>query len=493
MRAPLRGYLRPVVEVVGVAAGPVVVGVLFGRAPFPFAIAFAILVAALVAFVWGHRTRPLIVLVALTIWLVVERFALASISPGLTPITLAVLLGYDELFFPLMIIVAAPRIPRVFADSPRVIRAIDLVVIAFALFVFISFVFSPASLLDRLTYARRLTVLPMIYTAGRLQLVDSQTLRRYVTVLLGIAAALAIFGLMERFWFEGLIWRNLIPTMYFYHLQQATGVTTSMVPEHGFRGLPLTYWTFDTGVPMRRLVSTSIEATTMATFFAICTVLAVASRQLTRLRVSLAILLAAATFLTLGKAGIGVVLIGFAYLGAIQWPWVRHPGWIAEAAVAALLVLVGVGVMGSSSGLAETISTGALQHVQGFVEGVNVASSNLFGRGVGIGGGFATVRTGAESTFGTVLVEIGWPGLLLWSGWMLGTAAACALLSPYIAFNRYLGFSVAAALAGLFATASLTESAGGLSGNWPYPLLAGLIVAVASSRMSLAKRTAQQP
>lgn len=490
LRLRLREHLPSITQIAAVVAGPVFVGALFGRAPIPFSISFAILLAGLAAFVWVHRERPLIVLVAMTLWLTVERFALAAISMQLTPTTLAALLAYNELFFPLLLVVSAPRIPRVFASSPPAIRVIDLVVVAFAAYVVISFVLSSAELLDRLTYVRRLTVLPMIYAAARLQRVDGVMLRRYVGFLIAVGVLLAIFGLLERFWLEDLIWRDLIPTLHFYQMHQATGVTTSTSPEAGFNGLPLTYWVFDAGVPVRRLVSTSIEATTVAMFFAVCTVVAMATRRWTEVRVGATVLLGVATFLTLGKGGIGVLLMGATYLVAIHWLWARHPGWITVAGFGTMLGLVGAGVLLQAWGATSLISTGAFLHLEGLIEGIVVASSSLFGLGVGGGGGFATVRTGAESAFGTMLVQLGWPGLLLWSGWLLGATFACAALSPHIAENRLLGFAIAAALAGFFATAALTESAGGLSGNWPYPLLAGLLVTAAVSRANASRARA---
>jgi hypothetical protein len=233
---------------------------------------------------------------------------------------------------------------------------------------------------------------------------------------------------------------------------------------------------------MRRLVSTSLEATTVAMFFAISTVILLATRRWTLLRAGLAVLLGMATFLTLSKAGIAVVLVAGVYLMAIELRPLRHPGWIAEAGAAGLLFLVGGALLFQGSGAAAGVSTGALLHLEGLVEGLRVAANNFFGLGVGIGGGFATVRTGAESAIGTMLTQLGPPGALLWATWLLGTAAACAAFSLRLASDRLVGFGIAAALASFFATAALTESAGGLSGNWPYPFLAGMLLTAVTAR-----------
>jgi len=135
-----------------------------------------------------------------------------------------------------------------------------------------------------------------------------------------------------------------------------------------------------------------------------------------------------------------------------------------------VVVLLGSGVL-----YVFGVWAGALAHVRGLQEGLDSMASAPLGYGLGYGGDFGVGQTGAESTLGVMLVQIGVQGSAIWVAWMVGLALACA----YAARHSRAGFLCLVMSVTTFAflvTALFTESAGGLLGNWPYALLPALLL-----------------
>lgn len=441
-----------------------------------FLIGLVVVIAALVAYVVGLRSRPALLVGGFLVWLSIERLVVATLSPRLDPSTLPLLLGYKELFFPLAGLVVLPSIPRVWREAPFRLRAVDGLAIAFGAIIVVGFVLSDAPVMDRLVYARRLVLLPLIYGVMRLFPWRLGSLRSVTRLVVLTAAAVAAFGLLERFVLEGPIWREWIPAAYYYHLSSLSDLSArgSDFPR---LGLPLAFYDFTVGEPERRLVSTFLEATTLASFLSIGAILAVAAVRPRILGLAAGALIALAGWLTLGKAGWLITGVGVSYVLAVSLVRrLREAAWLVSMAAGLIGALVVISLVLEASGSA----TGALAHFEGLRQGIGSLIEAPFGRGLGIGGNFGAGVLAAESTFGVIMVQLGLVGLLAWAAWILALAFACATVGARVRAEPLLSPALGAALIAFFGTAAFTESAGGFLGNWIYGLMPAALLTVAT-------------
>lgn len=441
----------------------------------PFVAIGLLLVVAFGGYVFALRNRPELLVGGLLIWLSIERFVVAAFAPTLDPDTLRLMLGYKELFFPILGLALLPNVPRAWHDAPNQVRVVDCLAVAFGLIILVAFVVSPAPMMERLVYARRLVLLPLVYGVARLLPWDLGSLRAVTRMVILAALAVALFGFMERFVAEGLIWREWIPAAYYYHLSSLAGLT-AQGSDFPLLGLPVTFWDFTAGLPERRLVSTFLEATTLSSFLALGAVVAVATVRPLAWGITVGGVIGLAGYLTLGKAGWLIMALGVGYvLVATRVQRVREPAWLGSMAVAVIISLAIISIFLEASGS----TTGALAHFEGLRQGIRAVLDAPLGHGLGIGGNFGSGTVAAESTFGVIMVQIGLVGLLVWAAWILAVAFNCATIGRRVRGEPLLGLALAAATVAFFATAAYTESAGGFLGNWIYALLPAALLTVA--------------
>jgi hypothetical protein len=451
---------------------PLAVGGVFGSAGTAFKVAYAVLILALFGYLWAMRTRPVVLIIGLLLWLSVERLVVAALSPRLDSSNFTWLLAYKEFFFPFLFIVGLPRARRVWQASPPLVRFVDVAAVCFGVAIALAIVLSGAPLDHRITYARRFAELPLLYLAARLLPIRMADVRAIATAIVVVAVPIALFGFLERSILETLIWRTIAPAGQYYHLSVQSGLATYSAQEHLYKDLPYNFFIWDFGTPFRRLVSTYLEATTLAMYLALAGVLALAIWPRRWLTYAVVAILAVATALTLGKAGLLVfgVAGGYAVLAHLRAE-LREPGTVVRIAVAlAAFVAVVAGVM-----VLFGLWGGALAHVRGLNEGLTSVSKAPLGYGLGYGGDFGVGQTGAESSLGVMLVQIGLPGAAIWVAWIVGLALACAYAARRSEVNL-LSLTLGVATFAFLVTAVFTESAGGLLGNWPYALLPALLL-----------------
>ncbi len=450
----------------------VLVGLLAGRGGTAFTIGYGLAVAVLAVSFVLLRRAPIAITASLLVWLSVQRFAVAALSPGLGASQLRALLAYKELFFPgLAIILALGLIPLLKARGRTLVWP-DVLAVAFGALIFVALILSPASLQDRVLYARRLAYLPLVYLVARMLPWRRATVNAAVVLVIVAGLGLSLFGFAERFLIAEPLWRQLVPAAYYYHL---SGLAELNTPGTDFPigGIPIVFFDFTTGHAVRRLVSTFLEATTLATFLSFASLMAFAIGRPTTRSLAVAFTIALAAYLTLSKAGIAILDVGLAYLALILViRRFRDPAWLLSAAAWLLgaLVIVAIGLAASGA------TTGALAHFRGLKQGIESAVGAPLGIGLGTGGGFAGSLVGSESSFGVILVQLGFPGLALWSAWLIGVAYVCAGWRGRRGASGMIGPAVGVALIAFLGTASLTESAGGLLGNWIYAFVAGALV-----------------
>ena len=452
---------------------PTALAVTAGRGGPLFYFGFAMGVAVLVASVWFSRSQPILLIGGLAIWLFLVRFFLASMTGLLTPSTLSALLAYSHLLFPVVVVVLSYRVPIAWRSAPGAVRALDIVAVAIIGLALTAVVLGSAPVVDRLVYAQRFTNLPVVYLAARLIPFTAGDSRRLVRQALIAGAALAAFGILERFIVGGIVWGTIADPVSYYQMASYSGSVREI---RVIDGLPLTFWTFDGGPLTRRLVSTSLEASTIAAFFGLITVLgvAVAGSMFSGWKTVLLIAVSgAATLLTLGKAGIAVGAFGVGYtIAARATPTLRRPGWIIGLSATAILGVILVAGLVEASGIASSVGA----HLRGLRAGLDSLMVHPLGVGIGSTGVFAQEVATSESALGVLMAQLGLPGVLLWAPWVLGLGITTVLRSDGIVAMPFVGVGVGAAVIALFAVSLATESANGLLWNWAFPLLAGALL-----------------
>ncbi|GIW19967.1 MAG: hypothetical protein KatS3mg065_0263 [Chloroflexota bacterium] len=410
-----------------------------------------------------------------------ERFLIAVAAPQLATERVTALLVYDEFVFPALVVVGLPYYLGRWRQQPRPFQFVDLVVVAFALVVAVGFVFSDAPLQERLIYARRFLVLPMTYLAARTVRVQQGNARLAIAIVVAGGIAVAGFGLLERFSPPGMIWGGLADPNAYYATAPYSGSATSGAPDAQatIAGLPHAFWSFEGGVPSRRLVSTFLEAPTLSLFLSLVLLLGIAlTLDLdTRQRLGMLPGLAAVVMalgLTLGKGGWALALAGSTYLFAARLrPRLASRAVMVLLAVAMCLGLVGIAVVAELFG----VNSGLRMHLAGLTSGLDTALSNPLGLGLGSSGVFSSrpMAAAGESMLGVLLAQLGWPGAAAWTFWLVSAGLAVAISTRSQPDLRGVGLAAGTAMVLLPAAGALTESVGGLVGMWAFGVVTGLL------------------
>jgi len=283
------------------------------------------------------------------------------------------------------------------------------------------------------------------------------------------------------------------------------------VPEGIFSAFPV-------GVPVRRLVSTFLEPTTLAAFLAFVLLLVLFVPGLIDSKrgglwhaavLALTVALAA----TVSRGGMEAALIGAAAIVTAGLIWRKRLGLgrpPLALAVVTLLLLASLAVSSLSfsqfpnrrAQLQDFLSTGIVSgfpgyeppppdpnaidigvrtHVNGLSSGLEKMWDEPLGAGLGAAGGWSEApEVGGESAVGTVAAQLGMPGLALWVAFhalLVASLTVAALRTPDRGWPVAVLLTLAAAIGGLAFTAAFSESASGLLGNAVYYLFAGWALA----------------
>ena len=510
------------------------------------AIFWFVLIADLVllfAVAVGTFRTPSLFIGIMVLWFALQRLVVALVAPHVSADLLRLLLTYKEGFY--LILVASGVLSvsmRHFRGEHAlpVILAVDIVAVAFLGWLALVFIADPQSSSAELTYLRRFAAPVLLYLGGRLLIVRRNQLFESARLLLAVAVGLAAFGLIERFVFDITFWRDTVDATTFYGKQVESGLLPQNwtviyrgVPDGIFIAMPL-------GEPMRRLVSTYLEPTTLSSLLALALLLLVlvpdlAWRRggpLTRCLVAVAaISLGVAIVATLSRGGMVTFLAGTLFVLAARW--LRSPGRQLSVPppllLLSLVVLISLGaaittfanVPGRDS-IRDVLSTRAVsglsdepapsvpepsvpaepsaplpeiavhppgstadaasKHLRGLTSGLEEMFDHPLGRGLGATGNWSgTPGTANESTLGVIAAQTGVLGFLLY-GAFFATVIASLVAAAWrrTGFASDLPLAMAGAMFGLFVVSWVSESASGLLGNAFYLLFAGWALALAS-------------
>ncbi len=199
--------------------------------------------------IWLLLPRAMWLAISLAMLLSLERLIVAVAVPRLDADSVNALLAYNEFVFPLIIALGLPRFLRRWRTQPRVIWVADGVMIALGLLTVLGLLLGAAPPLERILYARRFLLLPMVYFAARVTVPAVGDSRRVAAVIFATGLALSLFGLFERFSPPGTVWGGLVDPVAYYERASYSGRAHPGMPGSvtTIDGLPHAFWAFEGG------------------------------------------------------------------------------------------------------------------------------------------------------------------------------------------------------------------------------------------------------
>lgn len=525
------------------AVGPILLAALALNevTPLFWLVLMADLVLLFVVAVATFRT-PALFIAIMVLWFALQRFVVALIAPHVSADLVRLLLTYKEGFYVILltagVVSIATRQLRDERALPAVLAA-DAIALAFLAWLALVFISDPQSSSPELTYLRRFAAPVLLYLGGRLLIARRDQFLDSLRLLVAVAVGVALFGLIERFIFDIAFWRDTVDATTFYGKQVESGLLPENwtviyrgVPDGIFIALPLE-------VPVRRLVSTYLEPTTLSSLLALALLLLVLVPDLAWNRAGplargligcAVVVLGVAVIATLSRGGMITFVAGTAFvLGA---KWLRAPGLRLSVPLPILLVpLIAVTGLAAAlttfddvparetvrdvlstrvvSGLSDgpAVSTtapppvdtgapldeigahppgstaeGASKHIRGLTSGLKEMLNDPLGQGLGATGNWSRAPgTANESTVGVIAAQLGVLGFVLYAGFFLTVIGSLVVAGwRQIGLKADVPLVLAGAMFGLFVVSWVSESASGLLGNAFYLLFAGWALALAS-------------
>jgi hypothetical protein len=482
-------------------------------------------------FALATLSRPVLFIGVLVLWFALQRLVIALIAPHVSAETVRLLLTYKEGFYLILLAAGAGALVIRYRRGEAAfapILAADLLALALLVLLAVEFFVSSAEISPKLIYGRRLAAPLLLYLGGRLLLADGRQLLVSLRLVILVGLAVALFGLIERFILGVSFWSDRVDAMTFYSSQAEGGLLPASwirpfegVPEGIFSAFPL-------DVPVRRLVSTFLEPTTLGSFLAFVLVVLLFVPGLTNGRSRIAwslsgLVLATAVAATVSRGAMEIALIAGAFVllfsGLRQLRPRRWPeGAVIVLIAAFLLAMLAVTSLSFSqfpnrraqlqdilnsefvSGFpprevpgpppSDLLDQGAQAHVNGLSTGLDKMREEPLGAGLGAAGGWSRApEVGGESTVGTVAAQLGVPGLVLWLAFHLALITSLTQAALHLRRGRQslwsnLLLALAGALLALSVVAWFSESASGLLGNALYFLFAGWAISAVAPTVS---------
>jgi hypothetical protein len=291
---------------------------------------------------------PALFIGVIILWFALQRIVVALLAPDISADLVRLLLTYKEGFYLILVVAGAVSMAARHLRGERalpVLLASDLAAVALLAWLAIVFISDADTSSPELTYLRRFAAPLLLYAGGRLLIGRGDQLLDSMRLFVGVAVGVAAFGLVERFVFDVSFWRDTVDATTFYGKQVESGLLPTNwtviyrgVPDGIFIALPLQE-------PVRRLVSTYLEPTTLSSFLALALLLLVLvpdlawnrTGRLGRAALAVAILaLGIAATATLSRGGMVTVIAATGFVLAVRW--LRRPGWRLSVPLPALLV-----------------------------------------------------------------------------------------------------------------------------------------------------------
>jgi hypothetical protein len=290
------------------------------------------------------------------------------------------------------------------------------------------------------------------FLLGRCLLVDRRELVRLCWTVVGVAACVAVIGLLDDYLVPIGWWRSSAAVDYF-HKQLGYDY-------NGTGGLPENF-IYNTGSEdhfLRRLVSVFLSPLASAYLMVVALLLAAALRGRTRLVIAIGALASAALLFTFSRSALIALAAGFVVLAALWRRWWPLAAAVATVAVSIAWVHVFPSVaptghwtrqdlieqrqnarveQGNPKSPLSTSEPSIHNHLTSLRDGARTVIHHPQGFGLGNSGQTASrtetpIKAG-ESNYTEIGVETGLVGALVWIAWNLGILAGLVRVAPAIA------------------------------------------------------------
>ena len=395
---------------------------------------------------------PRVALLVLVVGLALHNLAMALLwQAGVRDTALTVAAAWKDV----LLLVALVAALAVAGSVPRLLWA-DRLALAYGVVVVVYWLLPQSWLGGEATtrgelYALRHHLLPLgAYLLGRLVTLDRRWWRRIGLTVVGVAVALAAWGIVDVYLVPLQWWRDSGVPDWFSEQLGLTYRCLSGLPEN---------WILNTDEesPARRLVSTFLSplATAYALVVALLLLAAIRPRRWT---IAAAAVVYAGVLWTHTRAAFIALPVGLLVLAALRRSWV--PVALAIGSVAVSVVFVALfPTIGPTTTYTETelaclrenaavegaatddpFSSGessTSSHLSALRDGIETVARHPWGYGLG-NAGVSASRTGVdvkagESTYTELGVDAGLLGLVAFVGWLVALFAALRRRSPWLA------------------------------------------------------------
>ncbi len=426
---------------------------------------------------WFSHYRSTILLLVAALVLFQNPVAMVALRTGAVPIEQgeALLIAKEVVALVALLLASFALFARSLKTGRvRLGRTERLSLVYFAIVGF-SFVTSDAvSLTASLAGVRSLVILPALFLLGLWLGATEDDVRNMQRLLVIIAAALAIFGLVEAYLLPDSFWLAIGHEEY-YLMKRGR-------PIQGLLYGNMRFWI--DGTPVRRIASITgdplISSYLIAFGLWLLASYAILRRRVRLSMVVLTAILASALFLTFSRGafvtlGVAAVLIALRGRRSLTPVWVTALGFVT-----AILVAVTLG----DQILQFTTGAGHLNQIK---LGMQTALTAPLGHGTGTAGAVAASYVlaaggdgtiAADSFIGSLLIQVGLPGLVLFVAVMLSMVHElyrCALRSSRSTL-RWWHVAAATFLSGLFVVSTVNEAGYGFAAAGLVFIWAGMLV-----------------
>ena len=394
---------------------------------------------------------PRVALLVLVVGLALHNLAMALLwQAGVRDTALDVVAAWKEA----LLLVALVAALAVTGSIPHLLWA-DRLALAYGVIVVVYWLVPQGWLDGEATtrgelYALRHHLLPLgAYALGRLLQLDRVWWRRLLVAIVGVAAALTVWGLVDAYAVPLQWWRDSGAPGWFGEQLGLAYRCLSGLPEN---------WILNTDEesPARRLVSTFLSPLATAYTLVVVLLLLAAARP-RRWTVAAGVVVYAGLLWTHTRAAFLALAAGLVVLALLRRSWV--PAALAGGSIVVSLAFVAVfPTIGpettytatevaclrenaaaegqSASGALDPGESSTASHFRALRDGIRTVAEHPWGFGLG-NAGVSASRTGAEvkageSTYTELGVDTGVLGLAAFVGWLVALALALRRRSPWL-------------------------------------------------------------
>jgi hypothetical protein len=285
------------------------------------------------------------------------------------------------------------------------------ILLMFVLVVLKNVLFTPASFMSIIVSVRQMTIPLFCFFCGYLCKIVCKDKIKLIKVLTIVGVALAVFGIVEMILPENCLWE-------FVNLRNYLGKKISG-PTFYTKGVAPSFYTWDFGFLLRRLVSITAEplATAHLIFVGLALLICYGPEELEfsskkKYYISVAILTIGCI---LGFSKGTLVYMAILVIGVLYHKFGRNISVKTLMVIGSVIVTIAVGCIVILYLLTDG-DTAIVRHINGLLIGIK--NSSLLGYGIGIAGYANQAYTGAtvsngESYVGVNLNQIGYVGVIL--------------------------------------------------------------------------------